>query len=113
MGQPPETAAARAAQLGVQVNTIGIGTRGQQVSLNRQVRVGLDETTLQSIASTTGGQYFYAADAAQLEQVYAHLGSQIQWVQEQTEVTFLANAVGPALLSVAGGLALFWFGRLP
>ncbi|HEY0583318.1 MAG TPA: VWA domain-containing protein [Chloroflexota bacterium] len=113
LGQPPAAAAARAAQDGVQVNTIGIGTRGQQTSLNRQTRVGLDETTLKSIASTTGGEYFYAADAAQLEQVYAHLGSQILWVQEQTEVTFLATAIGAALLTVAGGLALFWFGRLP
>jgi Ca-activated chloride channel homolog len=112
-GQPSATAAARAAQLGVQVNTIGIGTRGQQVSLNRQTRVGLDEATLKSIASTTGGQYFYAADAAQLEQVYRHLGSQIEWVQESTEVTFLASAIGAALLTIAGGMALFWFGRLP
>ncbi len=112
-GQPPAPAAARAAQLGIQVNTIGIGTRGQQVSLNRRTQVGLDETTLQSIASMTGGQYFYAADAAQLEQVYGHLGSQIQWVHERTEVTFLASAIGTALLTVAGGLALLCFGRLP
>lgn len=112
-GQPAATAAARAAQMGVQVNTIGIGTRGQQVSLNRQVRVGLDETTLKSVASTTGGEYFYAADAAQLEQVYTHLGSQVSWVRQQTEVTFLASAVGAVLLTIGGALALFWFGRLP
>jgi Ca-activated chloride channel family protein len=113
MGRPPAAAAARAAQEGVQVNTIGIGTRGQQTSLNRQTRVGLDEATLESIASTTGGQYFYAADANQLQQVYAHLGSQILWVQEQTEVTFAASAIGAALLTIAASLALFWFGRLP
>ena len=105
--------AERAAQLGVQVNTIGIGTRGQEISLSRQVRVGLDEKTLQSVASATSGQYFYAADAAQLEQVYAHLGSQIQWVEQQTDVTFIASAAGALLLTVAGGLALMWFGRLP
>jgi len=112
-GQAPAAVAARAAQMGVEVDTIGIGTRGQQVSLNRRTRVGLDETTLKSIASTTGGQYFYAADAAQLEQVFGHLGSQIQWVQEQTEVTFVASGIGAALLTIAGGLALLWFGRLP
>jgi len=33
-------------------------------------------------------------------------------VQEQTEVTFLASAVGAALLTIAGGLGLLWFGRL-
>jgi Ca-activated chloride channel family protein len=75
--------------------------------------VGLDETTLKALASTTGGQYFYAADAGQLEQVYAHLGSQIQWVTEQTEVTALASGLGAVLLIVAGMLGLSWFGRLP
>jgi hypothetical protein len=34
-------------------------------------------------------------------------------VQEQTEVTFVASAIGAALLTIAGGLALVWFGRLP
>ncbi|HEV7663244.1 MAG TPA: VWA domain-containing protein [Chloroflexota bacterium] len=112
LGRAPAAVAARAQQEAVQVNTIGIGTRGQQTSLNRQTRVGLDETALKSIASTTGGEYFYAADAAQLEQVYAHLGSQIMWVQEQTEVTFLASAIGAVFLTIAAGLGVFWFGRL-
>ena len=113
MGRPPATAANRAQQEGVTVNTIGVGQRGVQTALNRRTSVGLDETALKSIASTTGGQYFYAADAGQLEQVYAHLGSQIQWVTEQTEVTALASGLGAALLTVAGVLGLGWFGRLP
>jgi Ca-activated chloride channel family protein len=113
MGRPPATAAARAQQEGVQVNTIGIGTRGVEVNINRQTQVGLDETTLKSIAGTTGGQYFYAADAGQLQQIYSHLGSQIMWVPEQTEVTFAASALGAAFFTLAGVLALGWFGRLP
>jgi hypothetical protein len=102
---------ARAQQAGVTVNTIGIGQRGQQTSLNRRTQVGLDETTLKSIASTTGGDYFYAAHASQLEQVYAHLGSQINWVQEHTEVTAIASGLGAAPLTIAGLLGLGWFGR--
>ena len=112
LGMPPATAAARAAQEGVRVDTIGIGTRGQRVLLDQRARVGLDETTLQSIASTTGGKYYYAADAGQLSQIYAQLGSDILWVKEPTEVTFLASGIGAALVTVAAGLALFWFGRL-
>jgi Ca-activated chloride channel family protein len=112
-GQAPATAAARAQQEGVTVNTIGIGQRGVQTNLNRRTQVGLDETTLKSIASTTGGEYFYAADASQLEQVYAHLGSQIRWVQEQTEVTAFASGLGAVLLTIGGFLGLSWFGRLP
>jgi len=113
MGRPPAAAANRAQQGGITVNTIGVGQRGVQTALNRRTSVGLDETALKSIASTTGGQYFYAADAGQLEQVYAHLSSQIQWVTEQTEVTALASGLGAVLLTVAGVLGLGWFGRLP
>jgi Ca-activated chloride channel family protein len=112
-GRPPLSVAARAQQEGVTVNTIGVGQRDVQTALNRRTSVGLDETALKGIASATGGQYFYAADAGQLEQVYAHLGSQIQWVTEQTEVTALASALGTVLLTVAGLLGLGWFGRLP
>jgi len=112
-GRPPASVATRAQQEGVTVNTIGVGQRGVQTLLNRRTSVGLNETALESIASTTGGQYFYAADAGQLEQVYAHLGSQITWVTEQTEVTALASGLGAALVTVAGVLGLGWFGRLP
>ena len=112
-GRPPAAAATRAQQEGVTVNTIGIGQRGVQTSLNRRTSVGLDETTLKSIATTTSGEYFYANDAGQLEQVYAHLGSQISWVAEQTEVTAIASGLGAAFLTVAGVLALGWFGRFP
>jgi Ca-activated chloride channel homolog len=112
-GRPPATVAARAQQEGVTVNTIGIGERGVATRLNQQTSVGLDESTLQNIAETTNGQYFYAADAGQLQQVYAKLGSQIQWVPEQTEVTALVSGLGAALMTVAGLLSLGWFGRLP
>ncbi len=112
-GRPPASVASRAQQEGVTVNTIGVGQRGVQTLLNRRTSVGLNETALESIASTTGGQYFYAADAGQLEQVYAHLGSQITWVTEQTEVTALASGLGAVFLTIAGVLGLGWFGRLP
>lgn len=112
-GRPPAAAAERAQQEGITVYTVGIGQRGVRTALNRQTRVGLDETTLQNIASTTGGQYYYAADAAQLDQVYARLGSQISWVQEPVEVTAFAGGLAAALLTVAGVLGLGWFGRLP
>jgi hypothetical protein len=59
------------------------------------------------------GTYRSAANASQLEQVYAQRGSQINWVQEQTEVTAIASGLGAALLTIAGLLGLGWFGRLP
>jgi Ca-activated chloride channel homolog len=112
-GQAPAQVAARAKQLGVEVDTIGIGERGVSTYLNQQTAVGLDETTLRNIADTTGGKYFYAVDSGQLAEIYSNLGSQVSWVTERTEVTALASGLGAAFFMVAGVLALRWFGRLP
>jgi Ca-activated chloride channel family protein len=112
-GQTPSSVTARAAQQGVQVDTVGIGQRGVPAYLNRQTAVGLDETTLKNIADATGGRYFYASDADQLKDIYANLGSQVSWVPETTEVTAVASGLGALFFVVAGGLALHWFGRLP
>jgi Ca-activated chloride channel homolog len=112
-GQSPSSAAARAQQQGVRVYTVGIGQRGAPAYVDGRIPVGLDESTLQGIAAATGGQYFYAADAGQLAQVYADLGSHINWVREPTEVTALVSGLGAVLFVAAGALALSWFGRLP
>jgi Ca-activated chloride channel family protein len=112
LGQAPMTVASRAKQQGVQVDTVGIGQRGAQTYVDRQP-VGLDETTLKSIADTTGGQYFYAGDTTQLSAIYNQLGSQINWVQERTEVTALVSGLASAFLVASAALAMRWFGRLP
>jgi Ca-activated chloride channel family protein len=112
-GQAPSAVAALAQQEGVTVDTVGIGERGVTTALNRQTRVGLDEATLQNIAERTGGQYFYAGDADQLQQVYSKLGSMIEWVPEPTDITGLVTGAGATLLTLAGLLSLGWFGRLP
>ncbi len=67
-------------------------------------RVGLDEETLQAIAETTDGRHFYTEEATELEEIYSDLGSQVRWVEERTEVTALASALGTLLL-LNGGLA--------
>ena len=97
----------------MQVDTVGIGQRGDARRTSIASRVGLDETTLQTIASTTGGQYFYAADANQLSEIYSQLGSRVTWVQQRTEVTALVSGLAAAFFLVAGALSLRWFGRLP
>lgn len=112
-GRPPEMTLARAKQEGVKIYTIGVGERGANPMLRSGQRVGLDEGTLQSIAQATDGEYFYAANAGDLEKVYADLGSQISWVEEKTEVTALFSAMGAVFFTLAGLLSLWWFSRLP
>lgn len=113
MGVDPEQAAERAANDSIRVDTVGIGQRGAAPIIGNQQRVGLDEATLQAMASRTGGQYLYASEANQLESIYADLGAQTRWVEERTEVTALVSALGALLLIVGGLLGLRWFQQFP
>ncbi len=78
----PATAAQMAQALGIRVYTIGAGTRGTarvpvddpfQGRRYVNMRVDLDEPTLQEVAETTGGRYFRATDRESLEAVYAEI----------------------------------------
>ena len=64
---PPDRAAAIARDQGVVVYTIGVGDPRQAGEEQ------LDEATLRKVAETTGGRYFFAADRAALDQIYAEL----------------------------------------
>lgn len=64
---PPGRAAEIARDNGVIVYTIAIG---DPAAVGEQA---LDEKTLESIASITGGDYFHANDRQELEAIYAHL----------------------------------------
>jgi Ca-activated chloride channel homolog len=112
-GRPFEEAATRAKSQGVRVDTVGVGQRGAAPVLRGRQTVGLDESALQQIASSTGGQYFYAGETAQLRAIYADLSSQVAWVQERTEVTALFAGAGAALLLVGGLLGLRWSAQVP
>ena len=112
-GQQPSSAAARASGEGVQVHTVGIGDRDETPLIGGRQPARLDEATLENIAEQTGGRYYYAEAAGELEDVYERIGSQVSWVEERTEVTAFASALGAACLMVAGFLSLRWFGQLP
>ena len=109
----PAEAAGQAAQQGVKVHTVGIGQRGVTARVNGRQNARLDEATLQAMAETTGGQYFYAAESGELQRIYADLGSQVTWREERTEVTALASGVAAAFLVLGGLLGLAWFQRFP
>ena len=72
-----------------------------------------DPQTLREIARITGGRFFETAKAAELESIYANLGTRLSSKQEKREVTVAFAGGGLALLLVGSGLSLAWFGRLP
>ncbi len=112
-GESPERAAARAAEAGVVVHTVGLGQRNSNARVRGGARAELDEQALQAIARTTGGEYFYAAQSVDLESIYANIGSNVSWIEEKTEVTALVSALGTVLLIAASLFSLRWFHGLP
>jgi Ca-activated chloride channel family protein len=102
----------------IPVYTVALGTPEgfvdiEQNGIIRRVQVPPDEETLSAIAEITGGKFFKAPSASDLEQVYEDLGSRIGYDEEKEEQTAWFAGAGAALILVAGGLSLAWFGRFP
>jgi Ca-activated chloride channel homolog len=103
----------------IPVFTIALGTPDgivRMVDVNGNVElisVPPDRETLQRIAEETGGRYFDVPTAEDLREVYQEIGSEVGYVQEQQELTYLfAGAAGLFMLAGAG-LSAFWFNRFP
>jgi Ca-activated chloride channel family protein len=111
----PRTAAQAAADRGVRVYTVGIGsTEGATLQLDGfTVRSRLDEATLQEIAQLTGGTYYNAENETELQAIYDHLNPQLVIKPQKTEVTALFAGAGILVLLIGGTLSLLWLGRLP
>ncbi len=113
-GPDPIEAARMAADRGVKVYTVGIGTKeGETIGFEGwSMRVRLDEDTLKEIAQTTRADYYYAGTAEDLKKVYEGLGTRISVEKKETEITALLAALGALLVAFAGGLSVWWFGRV-
>jgi Ca-activated chloride channel family protein len=113
-GPDPLDAAEQAANLGVRVFTIGVGTReGTDLSFGSfTFHAILDEATLRKIASITGGSYYKASSAEELRGVYRSLGSRLEMEKETTEITVLFAAAALVLFLLMAALSMRWFNRL-
>ena len=107
-------AAQLAADRGVRVYTVGIGTvDGEVIGFEGwSMRVRLDEDTLKSVARTTQGEYFYAGTAENLKQVYESLSTRLTVEKKETEVSALLALLASVLALLSAGLSLFWFNRV-
>jgi Ca-activated chloride channel family protein len=68
---------------------------------------------MRQIAQITKGKAYNTADAAELDQIYDRLGSQVAMKDEEREVTAAFAGGALLLLLVGGAMSLRWFGRLP
>lgn len=135
-GPLPLDAAQQAADRGVRVYTIGFGTDqnnsipfcddqfgggggffgggGQQFGGNPQFfgggffRRGIDEETLKQIASLTGGTYYSASSAGELQDVFRNLPVYLITKHETTEISVIFTAIGALLAAIAIVLSVIW-----
>lgn len=123
----PRTAAQAAAAVGVKIYTIGAGTEGMApvpvgrglMGMRYEYRpVEIDEGLLRDVATTTGGRYFRAVDAAALQRIYAQIDQLEQEpVRAHTYVRYTDEYRWPlavALIALAlEALISVWKGPLP
>jgi Ca-activated chloride channel family protein len=121
-GISPQEAAQTAAERGVRVYPIGFGTRNPTAMVCTAAQLGAsgnegwfggytgsagsylvaDESTLRDVAATTGGEYFAAADAGELQSVLDDLPQTVATQREDLEIS--SWIVGLALLALGGAV---------
>lgn len=113
-GVDTDEAAKMAADRGVRVYTVGVGTvDGEVIGFEGwSMRVRLDEDTLKAVARDTKGEYFYAGTAENLQQVYESLSTRLTVEKKETEVSGLLALAAAVLVLLSAGLSLFWFNRV-
>ncbi|MEO6209184.1 MAG: VWA domain-containing protein [Gemmatimonadaceae bacterium] len=123
----PRTAAQAAAAVGVKIYTIGAGTIGMApvpvgrglMGMRYEYRpVEIDEGLLRDVATTTGGRYFRAVDAAALQRIYQQIDQLEQEpVRAHQYVRYTEEYRWPlavALIAIAlEALLSVWRGPLP
>ena len=112
---PDSLLAARlAAERGVRIFTVGVGTpEGKIVGFDGwSMHVRLDEETLRAIADLTRGEYVYAGNAPDLKKIYQTMNSRLVMETKKTEVGAFFSAAAALLVLLAAGLSLAWFNRI-
>ena len=107
-------AAKMAAERGVRIYTVGVGTPdGKIIGFEGwSMRVRLDEETLKAVADVTRGEYFYAGNAVDLKKVYQALNAKLVLERKKTEVTALFAALAALFAVISAALSLAWFHRI-
>ena len=103
-----------AADRGVRVYTVGVGTvEGETIGFEGwSMRVRLDEPTLKAVALQTQAEYFYAGTAEGLKQVYEKLSSRLTVEKKETEISGLLALIASILAIGSAALSLLWFNRI-
>jgi Ca-activated chloride channel family protein len=110
----PILAADLAADLGVRIYTVGIGSAaGALLDIEGfTVHSQLNEPMLQEISNITGGEYYNAGNEEELRRIYSDLEPKLSIKPEEIEVTSIFAGFAILVFLVGGALSLLWFGRV-
>jgi Ca-activated chloride channel homolog len=134
VGPLPLDAAQQAADRGIRVYTIGFGTEfGGDMNCGSQsaerdlygggggnfyggpfggggggFRRGIDEETLKQVSAMTGGEYYSAESAGELQAVFENLPTSYITRHEVTEISVFFAAAAAILAVLAIALAMLW-----
>jgi Ca-activated chloride channel family protein len=110
----PILAADLAADLGVRIYTVGIGSAaGALLDIEGfTVHSQLNEPMLQEISNITGGEYYNAGNEEELRRIYSDLEPKLSIKPEEIEVTSIFAGFAILVFLLGGALSLLWFGRV-
>ena len=113
-GPDPADAAKMAADRGVRVFTVGLGTpQGGMAGFEGwSIYMRFDEEALKAIAEVTRGEYYSASSAPELKKIYQTLNSRFALEKKETEVSAVFAALAALFAVAAGALSLLWFNRM-
>ena len=128
-GPLPVSAAQQAVERGVRVYTIGFGTTNNSSPMNcgdedpfgfgqgfgfgggfggGGFRREIDEETLKQVADMTGGEYYIATSAGELQEVFQNLPTYVIATRETTEISVFFTALAVLVTILAMVLAIRW-----
>ena len=113
-GVDPLKAAQQARDSGVRVYTIGYGTRAGSMGRSTMGwsgfgrNSGIDEESLKAIAAMTGGTYYTAGSAGELQKVFDSLPTLLLTREETLEISVAFAALAALLVTSAVLLSQLW-----
>lgn len=111
----PLALAQLAANAGVRVYTVGIGSPSSTTIEvdGYRLATALNEALLRDVASTSSGEYVRAESSTQLSDIYGRIDLGLTTPGERIEVTAFLALVALALFATGALLSIRWFGRAP
>lgn len=115
MNPNPVEVALIAAERGVRIHTIAVGTpEGTMLTVNGfTVFTQVNEEALKQISGITQGTYFNARDVEDLREIYESIEPRLKVEREEQEVTAVFAGVSILILLTGALLSLLWFSRVP